>query len=85
MYIQPRDGPTLVEMGDCLGAMTSKLKPNKIISEFVSGGPKNYEYKTFNSVTGEEKTFCKMRGITLNYNSSQLANFEKVKDCNISH
>jgi hypothetical protein len=68
VYIQSRDGPTLVETGDFLGAMTSELKPNEIISEFVSGGPKNYAYKTFNSVAGAEKTVCKVRGITLNYN-----------------
>ena len=42
VYIQPRDGPALVEIGDCLGAMTSKLKPNEIIREFVKGGPRNY-------------------------------------------
>ena len=41
VFIQPRDGVALVEIGDCLGAVTSELKPNEIISEFVSGGPKN--------------------------------------------
>ena len=46
----------------------------------MSGDSKNYAYKTFNSVTGAEKTFCKMRGITLNYNASQLVNVEKIKD-----
>jgi len=76
VFIQPRDGVALVEIGDCLGAVTSELKPNEIISEFVSGGPKNYAYKTLNSVTGAEKTVCK---ITLNYKASQLVNFEKIK------
>ena len=80
VYIQPRDGPALVEIGDCLGAMTSELKPNEIISEFVSGGPKNYAYKTFKYVTEVEKTVYKVRGITLNYNASQLVNFEKIKN-----
>ena len=47
--------------------MTSELKPGEFICEFVSGGPKNYAYKAINSVTGEEKTVCKVRGITLNY------------------
>jgi len=80
MFIQSRDGPALVEIENCLGAMTSELKPNKIITEFLSGGPKNYAYKTFNSVTRAEKTFCKVRGITLNYNASQLVNVGKIKD-----
>jgi len=60
--------------------MTSDLKPNEIVSEFVSGGPKNYAYKTFNSVTGAEKNVCKVKGITLNYNTSQFVNFEKIKE-----
>ena len=59
--------------------MTSELKPDEIISGFVSGGPKNYAYKTLNSVTRAEKTVCKVKGITLNYSASQLVNFEKIK------
>jgi len=34
-------------------------------------------------VTGAEKTVCKVRGITLNYSASQLANFEKIKAINL--
>jgi hypothetical protein len=60
--------------------MTSELKANEYISEFVSGGPKNYGYKLCNSVTGETKTVCKVRGMTLNYKASQLVNFETIKD-----
>ena len=41
-------------------------------------GTKNYAYKSINSVTGEEKTVCKVRGITLNYSASQLVNFESI-------
>ena len=59
--------------------MTSELKPGESICEFVSGGSKNYAYKSTNSVTGEEKTICKVRGITLNYSASQLVNF-KISD-----
>ena len=29
-------------------------------------------------MTGEEKTVCKVRGITLNYSASQLVNFESI-------
>jgi len=72
IFVQPRDEAPLVQTGDCLGAMTSELKPREFICEFVSGGPKNYAYKSINSVTGEEKTVCKVRGITLNYSASQL-------------
>ena len=31
-------------------------------------------------MTREQKTVCKVRGITLNYNASQLVNFDKIKD-----
>ena len=40
IFVQPRDDAALVQTGDCLGAMTSELKPGEFICEFVSGGPK---------------------------------------------
>jgi hypothetical protein len=49
IYIQPRNEPALVETGYRLGALTSEFKPNEFIEEFVSAGPENYAYKTFNS------------------------------------
>ena len=45
IYIQPRDEPALIETGDILRDKTSKLRPSEFISEFVSGGPKNYAYR----------------------------------------
>jgi len=81
IYVQPRDEPALIEMGDKLGDMTSELRPSEFISEFVSGGPKNYAYRVMTGGTGEEeKTVCKVRGITLNYNASKLVNFERLND-----
>ena len=65
--------------GDRLGNMTSELKPCEYISEFVSGGPKNYAYQMHNTETAAEATVCKMRGITLNYSASQLVKFESMK------
>jgi len=56
-----------------------KAKAREFICEFVSGGPKNYAYKSIDSVTGKEKTSCKVRGITLNYSASQLVNFESIR------
>jgi len=54
IYIQPKDEPSLIETGDKFGDMTSELSPSESISEFVSGGPKNYAYKVVNEVKGEE-------------------------------
>ena len=53
IFVQKADEPPLIECGDALGDMTSELKANEYISEFVSGGPKNYAYKQCNSVTGK--------------------------------
>ena len=77
--MQKTDEPNLIESGDALGDMTSELKANKYISEFVSGVPKNYAYKQSISVNGETKTVCKVRCIMLNYKASQLVNFGTIK------
>jgi hypothetical protein len=79
IYIQPRDKPQLVETGDNMGDMSSELKPYEMITEFVSAGPKNYAY-TILDTRNTVKTVCKVRGITLNYNASQLLNFDVIKD-----
>jgi hypothetical protein len=76
IFIQPDDQPALIETGDCLGAMT----PGLHIEEFVSGGPKNYAYRTVNPTTGVRETVCKVRGITLNYSASKLVNFDAMRD-----
>ena len=80
VYIQPRDEHKLVEMGDCLGGMTFELKPGHQICEFVTAGPKNYAYKTVDAMTGEQKTECKVREITLNYSASRIVNSDKIRD-----
>ena len=79
IYIEPRDGVALVKTGECLGEMTSEIQPCEYISEFVSGGPKTYAYRSLNTATGAEATVCKVRGITLKYSASQLVNFERLK------
>ena len=79
IYIQPTSEPPLVKTGDCLGAMTSELKPGCHIEDFVSGGSKNYAYRIVVPVTGNRETVYKVRRITLNYSASQTANFEVIK------
>jgi hypothetical protein len=79
IYIQPDDQPSLIETGDCLGAMTSELKPVRHIEEFISGEPRNYAYRIVNPKSGESETVCKVRGITQNYSASKLANFDVIR------
>ena len=52
LYMQPSDDAPLVPTGYRLGDMTSELKPCEYISEYCSGGPKNYAYRTHNTETG---------------------------------
>ena len=69
IYIQPKDEPNLIETRDKVVDMTSELQTAEYISEFVSGGPKNYTHKVIDTVTGRTTTVCKVRGITLNYSA----------------
>ena len=57
-----------------MGQFTDELGGDKIV-EFVSGGAKNYGYKT-----REGKVECKVRGFTLNYETLQMLNYETMKD-----
>jgi len=59
--------------------MTSELRLTEYVSEFVSGGPKNYSYTVIDTVKGRAATVCKVRGITLNYSAKQLVNFDVIK------
>ena len=61
-------------LGDFLGDLSDELENDHIV-EFISAGPKNYGYRTFNG-----KEVCKVRGFTLNFKNSQLINFESVKN-----
>ena len=80
IFEQKTDLTPLIECDDAFRNMTSELRSNEYISVFVTGGPKNYAYKVCNSVTGEVKTVCKVRSITLNYKALQLVNFVTIKN-----
>jgi len=86
IFIQPapKSEPYLIKTGNNLGQLQSELEENEIIVEVVCAGPKNYAYRTYNSATGESKTVCTVRGVTLNYSASQLVNFAKIKDMILS-
>ena len=57
-----------------LGYFKDELGKDNYITEFVSGGPKNYAYLLNN---GEK--CCKVKGVTLNYVNSEAVNFDNVK------
>ena len=60
-------------LGNYLGDLTDELDGDYITS-FVSGGPKNYAYRTKNG-----KTDTKIRGITLDYTASGKLNHDVVR------
>ena len=81
IYIEkPGDPPDLVETGNYLGDLTDELAgygEGAYISEFVSGGPKNYAYKV-QCPDGKVEEVVKAKGITINYSSSQIVNFNTL-------
>ena len=69
-----RPGQPCIAIGDFLGDTTDELDGD-VITESVSGGAKNYGYKT-----RAGKVVCKVRGLTLNVRGSAILNFETMKD-----
>ena len=68
--------------GDFFGDLTDELAEygkGFHITEFVSGGPKNYAYKFGNSIEKKYDTVCKVKGLTLHYANSQKVNFDVLK------
>ena len=75
IFVEKKDEPNPVLLGDYLGDLTNELKPGNTITTFVGAGPKNY---AFRESDGSET--CKVRGFTLNYENSRLINYSTVKD-----
>ena len=68
-----RHGQPEPPLGDLLGQLTDELDGEHII-EYVSGGPKNYAYRT-----SSMKEVCKVQGFTLNFNNANIINFDTLK------
>lgn len=66
-------------LGDYLGDFKDELNGNTI-SEFLSGGPKNYAYKLKVPDKNGIQTVCKVRGFTLNFRSGEKVNFHSMKE-----
>ena len=69
-----KPGLPSIPTGVFLGDMKDELDGD-IITEFVSGGAKNYAYQT-----KDGKVECKVRGFTLNVRGSAVLNFETMKN-----
>jgi len=73
IYLEDEGQPSPV-LGDYLGEFTSELDPDNFIEEFVSGGPKNYGYKTKNG-----HVECKVRGFRLNWEGKTQLNYKVMR------
>ena len=69
-----RPGQPRIATGDFFGDMTDELDGD-VITEFVSGGAKNYGYQTRGG-----KVVCKVRGFTLNVRGSAILNLRTMKE-----
>ncbi|CAH0559292.1 unnamed protein product [Brassicogethes aeneus] len=77
-----KEGEWMPDVGDYLGMLTDEVAeygPGSKITEFVSGGPKNYAYRVYIADKKEYKSICKVKGITLNSKNSESVNFETLK------
>ena len=68
-----REGQPSIQIGDYLGQWKDELEGD-VITEFVSGGAKNYAYQTRGG-----NSVCKVRGFTLNVRGSAILNFQSMK------
>ena len=62
-------------LGNYLGDLTNELNEGDYITTFISGGPKNYAYRT-----KKGKTETKIRGITLDYSASGKLNHDTIRE-----
>ena len=62
-----------------LGKWTDE-EPDCKITHFRGLGPKNYAYK-MKTKDGKVKTKCKVKGITLDYKTNQIVNFDLYSKC----
>jgi hypothetical protein len=69
------DGKNTVKTGCLLGDWTDELGKGVWIIDWISTGPKSYCYKTN---TG--KVVCKIKGFTLNYETSEKINSDSINN-----
>ena len=69
-----KEGLERIDAGDFLGEMKDEVEGDHIV-EFVSGGAKNYGYRT-----ARGKVECKVRGFTLNVRGKSVLNYDTMKE-----
>ena len=78
-----KEGEYDLPSGNLIGDLTDELEgfgPGSYITEFASGGPKNYTFSVFSTKEQKNEVVCKVKGIRLCYSASRLVNFDSIKD-----
>lgn len=77
-----RENEADIPTGVYLGEMVNELEAygeDAYITEFCSGGAKNYAFEVLSPSTGTLSRECKIKGITLNYEACKYVNFEVIR------
>ena len=78
IYIHDPQGYNIPIESSRLGKWTDEVPQGRIV-KYVSLGPKSYGYEYIEN--GKRQQTCKVKGITLDYNTSQLVNFDAMEEC----
>jgi len=70
---------TGIFIGDLTNEITTKDEPEAYITKFASCGSKNYSYEVYYPNSGIRKYFCKVKGLSLNFTTSNIVNFDSMK------
>ena len=76
IYVHKPDQWNPAIINSRLGKWTNEV-PNARIMKFVGMGPNNNGYE-YVGKDGQRKSICKVKGLTPDYNISQLSNFHRV-------
>ncbi|KAK9686004.1 hypothetical protein QE152_g37525 [Popillia japonica] len=77
------EGKWEVPLGNFLGEMTDELEcygEGSYITTFASGGPKLYNYRVYSPAEDKYYDTVKVKGITINHNTSKIVNFQSLCD-----
>jgi hypothetical protein len=77
------EGEFSPKTGIYLGQLTDEVKtkeePDAYITKFVSCGAKNYSFEVFYPISGRKEYVCKVKGLTLNFQTSAIVNFSTME------
>jgi len=84
IYITDLTNPShkMIQVGFSLGDMTNELSifgQEAYITEFVSGGPKNYGFRVSGCKDGQDRTVIKVKGLAINNKTTQQVSFENLR------